>query len=45
MPRLEAEELAMEYLARVKIPEQAKNTLVNCQVANSSVLLLLDLYV
>ena len=36
MTRAQAEEVAMKYLTRVRIPEQAKKTRVSCRVASSS---------
>ena len=36
IPKTEADERAMEYLTRVKIPEQAFKYLANCPAASSS---------
>ena len=37
MPKADAEELAMSFLTRVKIPEQARNTLASFQADSSNV--------
>ncbi len=37
MPKKDAEEIAMKYLKRVRIPEQANNIRGSCRAASSSV--------